>query len=83
MNPPGHSLFPHPGSQGSLIFRPIVREVEGSSLKEPMIRHVKLIGALLLCASGYKKAKSPQQNLCSLQEGNDMEEALGKELGGG
>ena len=48
-----------------------------------MIRHVKLIGALLLCASGYEKAKSPEQNLCSLQEGNDMEEALGKELGGG
>ena len=48
-----------------------------------MIRHVKLIGALLLCASGNKEAKSSQQNLCSLQEGNDMEEALGKELGGG
>ena len=48
-----------------------------------MIRHVKLIGVLLSCASGNKKAKSSQQNLCSLQEGNDMEEALGKELGGG
>ena len=48
-----------------------------------MIRHVKLIGVLLSCASGIKKAKSSQQNLCSLQEGNDMEEALGKELGGG
>ena len=65
------------------MFRLTVCEVEGSSLKEPMIRHVKLIGALLSCASGYKKAKSSQQNLCSLQEGNDMEEALGKELGGG
>ena len=48
-----------------------------------MIRHVKLIGALLLCVDGYKKAKSSQQNLCLLQEGNDMEEALGEELGGG
>ena len=48
-----------------------------------MIRHVKLIGVLLVCASGYKKAKPSHQNLCSLQEGNDMEEALGKELGGG
>ena len=48
-----------------------------------MIRHVKLIGALLSCASDYEKAKSSQQDLCSLQEGNDMEEALGKELGGG
>ena len=48
-----------------------------------MIRHVKLIGALLSFASGCKKAKSSQQNLCSLQEGNDMEKALGKELGEG
>tara|TARA_B100001027_G_C16108798_1_gene259498 strand:- start:101 stop:247 length:147 start_codon:yes stop_codon:yes gene_type:complete len=48
-----------------------------------MIRHMKLIGALLSCVSDHKKAKSSQQNLCSLQEGNDMEEALGKELGGG
>ena len=48
-----------------------------------MIRHVKLIGALLSFFGGYKKTKSSQQDLCSLQEGNDMEEALGKELGGG
>ena len=48
-----------------------------------MIHHMKVIGALISCASGYKKAKSSQQNLRSLQEGNDMEEALGKELGGG
>tara|TARA_Y100001935_G_C17259606_1_gene485617 strand:- start:712 stop:858 length:147 start_codon:yes stop_codon:yes gene_type:complete len=48
-----------------------------------MIRHAKLIGALLSCGDGNKEAKSSQQNLCSLQQGNDMEEALGKELGGG
>jgi len=42
-----------------------------------------LIGALVSSLNGHKKAKSTQQNLCSLQQGNDMEKALGEELGRG